>query len=105
MQEGPAVTVAAALRNMSAIEEAKRPKRVKGLFTPQQMVAQFKALKKEAFNLRQSMDQIRFMDQDVGPSMSDNSGKYFDESKVFSQAMDMVEKAIASAEKVKYDKV
>jgi hypothetical protein len=45
------------------------------------------------------------MDQDVGPSMSDNSGKYFDESKVFSQAMDMVEKAIASAEKVKYDKV
>ena len=86
------------------LREAQRPKRVKGLFTPQQMVAQFKALKKEAFKLRQSMDTIRFMDQDVGPSMSDNSGKYVDESKAFSQAMDMVEKAIASAEKVKYDK-
>ena len=86
------------------LREAQRPKRVKGFFTPQQMVAQFKALKKEAFNLRQSMDTIRFMDQDVGPRMSDNSGKYFDESKAFSQAMDMVEKAIASAEKVKYDK-
>jgi hypothetical protein len=86
------------------LREAQRPKRVKGLFTPQQMVAQFKALKKEAFKLRQSMDTIRFMDQDVGPSMSDNSGKYFDESKAFGQAMDMIEKAIASAEKVKYDK-
>jgi|TARA_B110000858_G_scaffold75382_1_gene87493 hypothetical protein len=100
MKEAP-ITVVTALRDMS---EAKRPKRVKGLFTPQQMVAQFKALKKEAFNLRQSMDTIRFMDQDVGPSMSDNSGKYFDESKAFGQAMDMIEKAIASAEKVKYDK-
>ena len=101
MTKGP-IPVAAALRDMS---EAKRPKRVKGFFTPQQMVKQFLDLKKETFKLRQLMDQIRFMDQDVGPSMSDNSGKYFDESKVFSQAMDMVEKAIASAEKVKYDKV
>ena len=65
MQEGPAVTVAAALRNMSAIEEAKRPKRVKGFFTPQQMVKQFLDLKKETFKLRQLMDQIRFMDQEV----------------------------------------
>ena len=40
------------------LREAQRPKRVKGLFTPQQMVAQFKALKKEAFKLRQSMDTI-----------------------------------------------
>ena len=86
------------------LREAQRPKRVKGFFTPQQMVKQFLDLKKETFKLRQLMDQIRFMDQDVGPSMSDNSGKYFDESKAFSQAMDMVEKAIASAEKVKYDK-
>ncbi len=54
MKEAP-ITVVTALRDMS---EAKRPKRVKGLFTPQQMVAQFKALKKEAFNLRQSMDTI-----------------------------------------------
>ena len=86
------------------LREAQRPKRVKGLFTPQQMVAQFKALKKEAFKLRQSMDTIRFMDQDVGPSMSDNSGKYDDEHRIFMDAMDNIEKAISSAEKVKYDK-
>ena len=104
MQEGPAVTVAAALRNMSAIEEAKRPKRVKGFFTPQQMVKQFLDLKKETFKLRQLMDQIRFMDQDVGPSMSDNSGKYDAEHRIFMDAMDNIEKAISSAEKVKYDK-
>jgi len=104
MQEGPAVTVAAALRNMSAIEEAKRPKRVKGFFTPQQMVKQFLDLKKETFKLRQLMDQIRFMDQDVGPSMSDNSGKYDAEHRIFMDAMDNIEKSIATAQKVKYPK-
>ena len=47
MTKGP-ITVAVALRNMS---EAKRPKRVKGFFTPQQMVKQFLDLKKETFKL------------------------------------------------------
>ena len=86
------------------LREAQRPKRVKGFFTPQQMVKQFLDLKKETFKLRQLMDQIRFMDQDVGPSMSDNSGKYDKEHRIFMDAMDNIEKAIATAQKVKYPK-
>ena len=97
----PPVTVSTALRDMS---EAKRPKRVKGFFTPAQMVGQFKILSKEAFKLRQLMDQIRFMDQDVGPSMGDNSGKYDAENRIFQDAMDNIDKALTSASKVKYDK-
>ena len=50
------------------------------------------------------MDQIRFMDQDVGPSMSDNSGKYDAEHRIFMDAMDNIEKSIATAQKVKYPK-
>ena len=40
------------------------------------------------------------MDRDVGPSMSDNSGKYFDVYSDLDDANKLIKKALADAKKI-----
>ena len=66
------------LRIKEEVNEAKRIRPIKGLWTPKQMYTQVARTEKAAFELRQHADFIFQMDADVGPSMSRNSGLYMD---------------------------
>ena len=84
------------------VNEAKRIRPIKGLWTPKQMYTQVARTKKEAFELRQHEDFIFQMDADVGPSMSRNSGLYMDVYDRMTAALDQFDKAIKDAEKIKH---
>ena len=76
------------------VNEAKRIRPIKGLWTPKQMYTQVARTKKAAFELRQHADFIFQMDADVGPSMSRNSGLYMDVYDKMTAALDQFDQAI-----------
>ena len=84
------------------VNEAKRIRPIKGLWTPKQMYTQVARTKKAAFELRQHSDFIFQMDADVGPSMSRNSGLYMNVYDKMTSALDQFDKAIKEAEKIKH---
>ena len=84
------------------VNEAKRIRPIKGLWTPKQMYTQVARTKKAAFELRQHADFIFQMDADVGPSMSRNSGLYMDVYDKMTAALDQFDKAIKDAKRIKH---
>ena len=84
------------------VNEAKRIRPIKGLWTPKQMYKQLANTEKAYNELRQHTDFIFQMDADVGPSGGDNSGKYFDLYSIMTKALDQFDKAIKDAEKIKH---
>ena len=82
------------------VNEAKRIRPVKGLWTPKQMYQQVKNTEKAYNELRQHTDFIFQMDADVGPSGGDNSGKYFDQYSIMTKALDQFEMGLERAKKV-----
>jgi hypothetical protein len=103
------INITAALREMSEkpveytdVNEAKRIRPVKGLWTPKQMYKQLANTEKALNELRQHTDFIFQMDADVGPSGGDNSGKYFDQYSIMTKALDQFEMGLERAKKVKH---
>ena len=84
------------------VNEAKRIRPIKGLWTPKQMYTQVARTEKAAFELRQHADFIFQMDADVGPSMSRNSGLYMDVYDKMTAALDQFDKAIKDAKRIKH---
>ena len=84
------------------VNEAKRIRPIKGLWTPKQMYTQVARTEKAAFELRQHTDFIFQMDADVGPSMSRNSGLYMDVYDKMTAALDQFDKAIKDAKRIKH---
>jgi len=84
------------------VNEAKRIRPIKGLWTPKQMYTQVARTEKAAFELRQHADFIFQMDADVGPSMSRNSGLYMDVYDSMTAALDKFDQAIKDAKRIKH---
>jgi hypothetical protein len=84
------------------VNEAKRIRPIKGLWTPKQMYTQVARTEKAANELRQHADFIFQMDADVGPSMSRNSGLYMDVYDSMTAALDQFDKAIKDAKRIKH---
>ena len=84
------------------VNEAKRIRPIKGLWTPKQMYTQVARTKKAAFELRQHADFIFQMDADVGPSMSRNSGLYMAIYDRMITALDLFDLAVKDAAKIKH---
>ena len=84
------------------VNEAKRIRPIKGLWTPKQMYKQLANTEKAYNELRQHTDFIFQMDADVGPSMSRNSGLYMDVYDSMTAALDQFDKAIKDAKRIKH---
>jgi hypothetical protein len=84
------------------VNEAKRIRPIKGLWTPKQMYKQLANTEKAYNELRQHTDFIFQMDADVGPSGGDNSGKYFAQYSIMTKALDEFEMGLERAKKVKH---
>jgi|TARA_Y100001951_G_scaffold93806_1_gene89727 hypothetical protein len=102
-----AINIIAALKEMgnrpvpyTDVNEAKRIRPIKGLWTPKQMYKQLANTEKALNELRQHTDFIFQMDADVGPSGGDNSGKYFDQYSIMTKALDQFEMGLERAKKV-----
>ena len=102
-----AINVIEALKEMgnrpipyTDVNEAKRIRPIKGLWTPKQMYKQLANTEKALNELRQHTDFIFQMDADVGPSGGDNSGKYFDQYSIMTKALDQFEMGLERAKKV-----
>jgi len=72
----------------------------KGLYSMTQMKQQVARTEKAFNEFKQHCDFIFQMDRDVGPSMSDNSGKYFDVYSDLDDANKLIKKALADAKKI-----
>jgi len=72
----------------------------KGLYSMTQMKQQVARTEKAFNEFKQHCDFIFQMDRDIGPSMSDNSGKYFDVYSDLDDANKLIKKALADAKKI-----
>ena len=82
------------------LDEASRLRPTKGLYSMAQMKQQVARTEKAFNEFKQHCDFIFQMDRDVGPSMSDNSGKYFDVHRALDNANKEIKKALADAKKI-----
>ena len=82
------------------LDEASRLRPTKGLYSLAQMKQQVARTEKAFNEFKQHCDFIFQMDRDVGPSMSDNSGKYFDVYSDLDDANKLIKKALADAKKI-----
>jgi len=82
------------------LDEASRLRPTKGLYSMAQMKQQVARTEKAFNEFKQHCDFIFQMDRDVGPSMSDNSGKYFDVYSDLDDANKLIKKALADAKKI-----
>lgn len=72
----------------------------KGLYSMTQMKQQVARTEKAFNEFKQHCDFIFQMDRDIGPSMGDNSGKYFDVYSDLDDANKLIKKALADAKKI-----
>ena len=72
----------------------------KGLYSMTQMKQQVARTEKAFNEFKQHCDFIFQMDRDIGPSMGDNSGKYFDVYSDLDDANKEIKKALADAKKI-----
>ena len=82
------------------LDEASRLRPIKGLYTMAQMKKQVARTEKAFKEFEQHCDFIFQMDADIGPSMGDNSGKYWNVHKVLDNANNQIKKALADAKKI-----
>ena len=82
------------------LDEAKRIRPIKGLWTMAQMKKQVARTEKAFREFEQHCDFIFQMDADIGPSMGDNSGKYWNVHKVLDNANNQIKKALADAKRI-----
>ena len=82
------------------LDEASRLRPTKGLYSMAQMKQQVARTEKAFNEFEQHCNFIFQMDRDVGPSMSDNSGKYFDVHRALDNANKEIKKALADAKKI-----
>ena len=82
------------------LDEASRLRPTKGLYSMAQMKQQVARTEKAFNEFEQHCNFIFQMDRDVGPSMSDNSGKYFDVYSDLDDANKLIKKALADAKKI-----
>ena len=82
------------------LDEASRLRPTKGLYSMAQMKQQVARTEKAFNEFKQHCDFIFQMDRDVGQSMSDNSGKYFDVYSDLDDANKLIKKALADAKKI-----
>ena len=82
------------------ITEASRIRPIKGLWTMAQMKKQVARTEKAFREFEQHCDFIFQMDADIGPSMGDNSGKYWNVHSVLDNANNQIKKALADAKKI-----
>ena len=82
------------------LDEASRLRPTKGLYSMAQMKQQVARTEKAFNEFEQHCNFIFQMDRDVGPSMSDNSGKYFDVHRALDNANKLIKKALADAKKI-----
>ena len=82
------------------LDEASRLRPTKGLYSRAQMKQQVARTEKAFNEFEQHCNFIFQMDRDVGPSMSDNSGKYFDVHRALDNANKLIKKALADAKKI-----
>ena len=82
------------------LDEASRLRPIKGLYTMAQMKKQVARTEKAFREFEQHCDFIFQMDADIGPSMGDNSGKYWDVHSVLDNANNQIKKALADAKKI-----
>ena len=82
------------------LDEASRLRPTKGLYSMAQMKQQVARTEKAFNEFKQHCDFIFQMDRDVGPSMSDNSGKYFEVHRALDDANKQIKKALADAKKI-----
>ena len=82
------------------LDEASRIRPIKGLWTMAQMKKQVARTEKAFREFEQHCDFIFQMDADIGPSMGDNSGKYWNVHSVLDNANNQIKKALADAKKI-----
>ena len=82
------------------LDEASRLRPIKGLYTMAQMKKQVARTEKAFKEFEQHCDFIFQMDADIGPSMGDNSGKYWNVHSVLDNANNQIKKALADAKKI-----
>jgi hypothetical protein len=82
------------------LDEASRLRPIKGLYTMAQMKKQVARTEKAFREFEQHCDFIFQMDADIGPSMGDNSGKYWNVHSVLDNANNQIKKALADAKKI-----
>ena len=82
------------------LDEASRLRPIKGLYTMAQMKKQVARTEKAFKEFEQHCDFIFQMDADIGPSMGDNSGKYWNVHKVLDNANNQIKKALADAKRI-----
>jgi hypothetical protein len=82
------------------LDEAKRIRPIKGLWTMAQMKKQVARTEKAFREFEQHCDFIFQMDADIGPSMGDNSGKYWNVHSVLDKANNQIKKALADAKRI-----
>ena len=82
------------------LDEASRLRPTKGLYSMAQMKQQVARTEKAFNEFEQHCNFIFQMDRDVGPSMSDNSGKYFDVHRALDNANKEIKKALSDAKKI-----
>jgi len=88
------------MKEETELDEASRLRPTKGLWTMAQMKQQVARTEKAFQEFEQHCDFIFQMDRDVGPSMSDNSGKYWDVHSALDNANKLIKKALADAKKI-----
>ena len=88
------------LKEETELDEASRLRPTKGLYSMAQMKQQVARTEKAFNEFEQHCNFIFQMDRDVGPSMSDNSGKYFDVHRALDNANKLIKKALADAKKI-----
>jgi hypothetical protein len=88
------------LKEETELDEASRLRPTKGLYSMAQMKQQVARTEKAFNEFKQHCDFIFQMDRDVGPSMSDNSGKYFDVYSDLDDANKLIKRALADAKKI-----
>ena len=88
------------LKEQTELDEASRLRPTKGLYSMAQMKQQVARTEKAFNEFEQHCNFIFQMDRDVGPSMSDNSGKYFDVHRALDNANKEIKKALADAKKI-----
>ena len=82
------------------LDEAKRIRPIKGLWTMAQMKKQVARTEKAFREFEQHCDFIFQMEVDVGPSMGDNSGKYRKVHFALDIANNQIKKALADAKRI-----
>ena len=82
------------------LDEAKRIRPIKGLWTMAQMKKQVARTEKAFKEFEQHCDFIFQMEVDVGPSGGDNSGKYRNVHSVLDKANNQIKKALADAKRI-----